>query len=99
MNLAVKAVLTAMTQLEHAEEDADDYDPPAQSATFLPRIMERDPISIMRTFITSVSNPCPAIKFLLMKPLHRCDGLPYFSMSSLSFNRDSALRNTSLFEM
>jgi hypothetical protein len=52
--LAVKAVLVGMTRLEHAEEGACDYEPTLQPATQLPRILDRDPISIVRSFVTSV---------------------------------------------
>jgi hypothetical protein len=52
--LAVKAVLVGMTKIEHAEEGARDYEPYLQPATQLSQILDRDPISIVRTFVTSV---------------------------------------------
>jgi len=55
VNLACKAVLSAITNLEYAAEEAEDYIPPnTESLTFLDAL-SRDPVAAVRSLIRSVS--------------------------------------------
>ncbi len=60
VNLACKAVLSAMTSLEHAQPSAQEYVPPSQSNSdsaamgILDAIL-RDPIATLRSLIRAVS--------------------------------------------
>lgn len=54
MNLACKAVLTLITKMEYASEQATDYVPGGVPAVSVMEAIDRDPIATMRSLIRTV---------------------------------------------
>ena len=55
VNLACHAVLGAITKLEFAAEDAEDFVPDSEEPVTLEEALQRDPIATTRSLIRGVS--------------------------------------------
>ena len=55
MNLACKEVLKAITNIDFAAEDADDFNPATGASSSLADALNHDPIATLRTVIRKVS--------------------------------------------